>query len=34
MMMGHAQVWDYGWSFFTLALDEAVKWMTPPKDKA
>jgi len=29
IMTGHHQAWDYGWSFFTLAIEEAVRWLTP-----
>jgi hypothetical protein len=32
-MMGHQNAWDYGWSFFILALDEAVKWNKPEGEK-
>jgi len=24
-MLGHHQAWDYAWTFFLIALDEAVK---------
>jgi len=29
-MMGHHQAWDYGWSFFNLAIEEAIRWLKPP----
>jgi hypothetical protein len=32
-MMGHHGVWDYPWSLFILALDEAAKWFNPPESK-
>jgi hypothetical protein len=27
-MRGHHRAWDYGWQFFLIALDEAVKHAT------
>jgi len=32
-MLGHQHAWDYGWSFFNLAIDEAVKFYKSPKDE-
>lgn len=28
-MLGHANAWDYTWSFFQIATDEAIKALTP-----
>jgi len=32
-MMGHAQAWDYGWSFFNLAIGETIRWLKPPEGR-
>jgi hypothetical protein len=32
-MLGHHNAWDYGWGFFLIALDEAVKNLPPATDE-
>jgi hypothetical protein len=31
IMLGHTGAWDYGWSFFLVAIDEAVVSLSPKK---
>jgi len=32
-MIGHHNAWDYGWSFFDLAIDEANKFYQHAEDE-
>jgi hypothetical protein len=32
-MLGHHQPWEYGWSFFNLAIQEANEFLKPTNGK-